>query len=365
MSDDYRIKITGSDFCKQLLTIFLFEIIFCCNKNICTGIQFLKILTNLFCQMIWNGKKRLCAKSKSFALHCCRYHFKRLARTNAMTVKIMSRPALTATSTPKDWFKHRRTYVNAARVSNAQVFIQEHAAAFTESWQRYQVPPQIVAAVIGVETNYGRLTGNIRTLDALCTLSFDYTRRAAFFQNELESFLTLMWQGKADPTSVKGSFAGALGICQFMPSNIEKLGVDLDGDGVVNLSESADDAIGSAAHYLREVGWVRGLPVSWPCRVTPEIVRWFDTGEARLTTSLQNLLDAGIELPAPLPVSPKTSVLLVSLPAGKTTVYRVGTANFAALLDYNRSFFYAQTVSDLADSILSGDVLPPEALPAA
>lgn len=288
-----------------------------------------------------------------------------LARTNATTVKIMSRPALTATSTPKDWFKHRRTYVNAARVSNAQVFIREHAAAFTESWKRYQVPPQIVAAVIGVETNYGRLTGNIRTLDALCTLSFDYTRRAAFFQNELESFLALMWQGKADPTSVKGSFAGALGICQFMPSNIEKLGVDLDGDGVVNLSESADDAIGSAAHYLREVGWVRGLPVSWPCRVTPEIVRWFDTGEARLTTSLQNLLDAGIELPAPLPVSPKTPVLLVSLPAGKTTVYRVGTANFAALLDYNRSFFYAQTVSDLADSILSGEVLPPEALPAA
>lgn len=161
-----------------------------------------------------------------------------------------------------------------------------------------------------------------------------------------------------------GNSAGALGICQFMPSNIEKLGVDLDGDGVVNLSESADDAIGSAAHYLREVGWVRRLPVSWPCRVTPEIVRWFDTGEARLTTSLQNLLDAGIELPAPLPVSPKTPVLLVSLPAGKTTVYRVGTANFAALLDYNRSFFYAQTVSDLADSILSGDVLPPEALPA-
>ena len=105
--------------------------------------------------------------------------------------------------------------------------------------------------------------------------------------------------------------------------------------------------------------------MSWPCRVTPEIVRWFDTGEARLTTSLQNLLDAGIKLPAPLPVSPKTPVLLVSLPAGKTTIYRVGTANFAALLDYNRSFFYAQTVSDLADSILAGDVLPPEALPAA
>ncbi len=287
-----------------------------------------------------------------------------LARTNTTTVKIMSRPALTASATPKDWFRHRRGYVNAARVSDAQAFIRANAAAFSEGWRRYQVPPQIIAAVIGVETNYGRLTGRIRTLDALCTLSFDYTRRAAFFQKELESFLFLTWRGKIDPISVLGSFAGALGICQFMPSNIEKLGVDLDGDGVVNLTQSAADAIASAAHYLQSVGWVRDLPVSWPCRVNSEIIRWFDTGETRLTTSLQNLLDAGIELPAPLRVSPKTPVLLVSLPAGKTTLYRVGTANFAALLDYNRSYFYAQTVSDLADSILAGEVLPPDDLPA-
>ena len=109
-----------------------------------------------------------------------------LARTNATTVKIMSRPALTATSTPKDWFKHRRTYVNAARVSNAQVFIREHAAAFTESWKRYQVPPQIVAAVIGVETHYGRETSARSMPSAPSLLTTPDARR--FFKTSWKVF---------------------------------------------------------------------------------------------------------------------------------------------------------------------------------
>ena len=285
-----------------------------------------------------------------------------VARTNATTARIMSKPALTATSSPKDWFRHRRTYVNITRVDDAQVFLEINSAAFTEAWKRFHVPPQVIAAVIGVETNYGRRTGNISTLDALCTLSFDYTRRAPFFQNELASFLTLTWKAGVDPATVRGSFAGALGICQFMPSNIEKLGVDMDGDGIVDLAKSPADAIGSAANYLSHVGWITHLPVSWPCEVPAEAARVFDTGEPKLTTTLQNLLDAGVRLPAPLPYPATLKVLLVSLKVGDKTVYRVGTANFAALLDYNRSFFYAQSVSDLADSILAGEVLPYETL---
>ncbi len=286
-------------------------------------------------------------------------------RPNDTTLRIMSRPSLTATSTPKDWFRHRRNYVNASRVADALTFIDANGAAFTEAWQRFHIPPQIVAAVIGIETNYGRRMGSIPTLDALCTLSFDYTRRAPFFQKELESFLTLTWRAGVEPRSIKGSFAGALGICQFMPSNIEKLGVDLDGDGVVNLSQSPADAIGSAANYLATVGWTPNLPVSWPCDVPTAAARIFDTGEPRLTTTLQNLLDAGVEMPAPLPYPPSLKVLLVSLPAGDQTIYRVGTPNFATLLDYNRSFFYAQSVADLASSILAGEVLELDLLAAA
>ncbi len=283
-------------------------------------------------------------------------------RPSDTTRRIMSRPAITASSTPKDWFRHRRNYVNASRVADGLAFIDANGAAFTEAWQRFRVPPQIVAAVIGIETNYGRRMGSIPTLDALCTLSFDYTRRAAFFQKELESFLTLTWRAGVEPRSVKGSFAGALGICQFMPSNIEKLGVDLDGDGVVNLSQSPADAIGSAANYLNKVGWDTTLPVSWPCDVPASAARIFDTGEPRLTTTLQNLLDAGVEMPSPLPYPPSLKVLLVSLPAGDKTLYRVGTPNFATLLDYNRSFFYAQSVSDLADSLQAGEPLEPDLL---
>lgn len=111
-----------------------------------------------------------------------------------------------------------------------------------------------------------------------------------------------------------GGFAGALGICQFMPSNIEKLGIDMDGDGKVDLTASTADAVASAANYLKSVGWDNRLPVTWPCRVSEAAARELDTGEARLTTTLQNALDAGVEPQGYVPFPPATPVLLVSLP---------------------------------------------------
>ena len=120
---------------------------------------------------------------------------------------------------------------------------------------------EIITAVIGVETIYGKSTGNVKTLDALATLSFDYTRRAAFFQNELASFLAICHKNKTDPTTVRGSFAGALGICQFMPSNIEKLGIDMDGDGKVDLTASTADAVASGgATTLKAWDGTTGCP---------------------------------------------------------------------------------------------------------
>ena len=145
-----------------------------------------------------------------------------------------------------------------------------------------------------------------------------------------------------------------------MPSSIERLGIDLDEDGVVNLMTSVEDAVASAANYLHSVGWDDALPISWACRVPSAAAPFFATGEPVLTTTLQNLLDAGIQLKAPLDVPPSLKVLLADFPLEKQRHYRVGTVNFAALLDYNRSFFYAQSVADLAACITARQVLPPD-----
>lgn len=216
------------------------------------------------------------------------------ARYSAVSERIMSRPRLTAGATPKNWPAHRKNFVNSQRITLGLNFMKANAASLASAFERWQVPPEIITAVIGVETIYGKSTGNVKTLDALATLSFDYTRRAAFFQNELASFLAICHKNKTDPTTVRGSFAGALGICQFMPSNIEKLGIDMDGDGKVDLTASTADAVASAANYLKSVGWDNRLPVTWPCRVSEAAARELDTGEARLTTTLQNALDAGV-----------------------------------------------------------------------
>lgn len=278
------------------------------------------------------------------------------ARYSAVSERIMSRPRLTAGAPPKNWPAHRKNFVNSQRITLGLNFMKANAASLASAFERWQVPPEIITAVIGVETIYGKSTGNVKTLDALATLSFDYTRRAAFFQNELASFLAICHKNKTDPTTVRGSFAGALGICQFMPSNIEKLGIDMDGDGKVDLTASTADAVASAANYLKSVGWDNRLPVTWPCRVSEAAARELDTGEARLTTTLQNALDAGVEPQGYVPFPPATPVLLVSLPTPskedpKAKVYLLGSVNFAALLDYNRSFFYAQSVTELAAAL--------------
>lgn len=132
------------------------------------------------------------------------------ARYSAVSERIMSRPRLTAGATPKNWPAHRKNFVNSQRITLGLNFMKANAASLASAFERWQVPPEIITAVIGVETIYGKSTGNVKTLDALATLSFDYTRRAAFFQNELASFLAICHKNKTDPTTVRGSFAGAL-----------------------------------------------------------------------------------------------------------------------------------------------------------
>ena len=219
--------------------------------------------------------------------------------------------------------------------------------------RRRGVSPEFVVAIIGVETYFGRVTGNFRTIDVLATLSFDYLRRADFYRRELVELLLLAREQRVDPLAFRGSFAGAIGLPQFMPGSVRRFAVDFDGDGRIDVAASAVDAIGSVASFLLEHGWQPGMPVLFEAEADEAIVDALGRGiEAAATWS--SALAAGVV--ADLPLTLDTPVLVIDLPyldeAGETQrLYRVGTVNFSALLHYNRSYFYATAVVELADAI--------------
>ena len=282
------------------------------------------------------------------------------ARYVGRTERIMKKPALTASPKPRNWLAHKQTFVNAERIYRGKRFIEQYAPTLRYASERWQVPAPIIAGIIGIETTFGKNQGRYRVFDTLCTLSFDYTRRATYFRNELCALLKICQQRDLPPHHLYGSFAGAIGLCQFMPSNILKLGVDLDRDGIVNLRDSAVDAIGSVANFLNHYGWDNSLPIVWECQTNMATAKRLGCCAASLTTTLQNALDAGVRVKAPLNASPDTPVLVVDLPIElpmekRDTLWRLGTVNFAALLQYNRSFFYAESVRELAIALSKGD----------
>ncbi len=275
------------------------------------------------------------------------------ARYIRRTERIMRKPANTASPKPRNWLAHKQAFVNTERIYKGRLFMHQHAATLRYASEYWGVNAAIIAAIIGIETTFGRNMGRYRVLDTLATLSFDYTRRAAYFRNELCALLKLSRQRDIAPQSISGSFAGAIGLCQFMPSNILKLGVDLDRDGIVNLRESPVDAIGSVANFLSQAGWDKTLPIVWECQTNMATARRLGCCAASLTTTLQNALDAGVRVSELMHASPSTPVLVVDLPVEyanerRDTLWRLGTVNFAALLKYNRSFFYAESVRELA-----------------
>jgi membrane-bound lytic murein transglycosylase B len=253
----------------------------------------------------------------------------------------------------RNWLEYRDRYLDERRVQAGVTFRRTHADALARASERYGVPPEIVVAVIGVETFYGRITGNFRTIDVLTTLSFDYVRRADYFRYELAELLLLAHEQQIDPVSLRGSFAGAIGLPQFMPGSLRRYAVDFDGDGRIDVSASAADAIGSVANFLMRHGWQRDLPVLFEAEASEDIVDALGRG-IDAESSWSSALAAGVAADLPLPLD--TPVLVIDLPyvtaSGESDrLYRVGTANFAALLRYNRSYFYAAAVVELAEAI--------------
>jgi len=253
----------------------------------------------------------------------------------------------------RNWLDYRKRYLEPARIQAGAGFWQANEAALARAEQHYGVPAEIIVAIIGVETYYGRITGNFRTLDVFTTLTFDYPRRAEFYRAEFIEFLLLAREQRLDPASYRGSFAGAIGLPQFMPGSIRRWGVDFDDDGRIDLLSSPADAIGSVANFLVGHGWQRELPVAFEVQASEEIVDALGRGIVARTT-WSAALAAGVTGDALLPLD--TEVIVIDLPlvdeSGQPArVYRVGTVNFSAILHYNRSYFYAAAVTEVAAAV--------------
>ncbi|MEJ7137679.1 lytic murein transglycosylase B [Amphibiibacter pelophylacis] len=260
-------------------------------------------------------------------------------------------------SRQRDWQAYQRRIVDPVRIRSGQRFMAENAQWLRRAQQQYGVEPAIVASIIGVETLYGRITGNFRVLDALTTLAFDFpdgrSDRRPFFRNELVAFFVWTLRENTPPDSVLGSYAGAIGLGQFMPSSILRDAVDFDGDGHIDLRGSVADAIGSVAHYFKNRGWTPGEPPTFDVTppddpqalatlLAPDIVPTFSAADLqRLGATLEPAAQAW-----------PGKLALVELPnADRPSSYVAGTPNFYAITRYNNSSFYAQSVVDLAHEL--------------
>ena len=199
------------------------------------------------------------------------------------------------------------------------------------------MPPEIIVAIIGVETEYGANTGSFRVLEALATLAFHYPRRADFFRTELEQFLLLARENGMDPVTMRGSFAGAIGIPQFMPGSQRRYAVDFDGDQKIDLSGSIDDAIGSVGRFLEQHGWEAGQPIAVAARTRGEPERSLIEAGIQPTMLVADLAQQGISADA----NPQATVTLVDLVSpGRPTEYWLGYNNFYVITRYNRCLLY-------------------------
>ena len=259
----------------------------------------------------------------------------------------------------KNWSAYRARFVERERIAAGTAFWRANQAWLAQAHERWGVPPEIVVGIIGVETFYGRVMGSFRSLDALATLAFDFpsgrSDRAPFFREQLEELLLWCQREGRDPQAVMGSFAGAVGLPQFMPGSINRYAVDFDDDGRIDLmrTESAADVVGSVAHYLAAFGWQRDLPTHFEV-IAPQA----RVDRARMlvpdilpTFSAQQFAEHGAQLP-PAGQRHEGLLALVELENGDAArSYVAGTTNFYALTRYNWSSYYALAVIELGRAV--------------
>lgn len=256
-------------------------------------------------------------------------------------------------SRPKEktmpWFKYRRIFSDTARSKNGAAFYRKHQAVLEQAYNKYGVPPSIIVAIIGVETRYGKVMGNDSVIQALATIAFGYPKREAFFTKELRAFLQMTQEDGLDPLALRGSYAGAMGMAQFMPSSYLRYAVDYNGDGKRDLWQTPSDAIFSIANYLSGNGWQKDqLIVDNALIAAPYNGQY---GHKPFTT-LNTLNNQGVDTQHVL-ASGDHRVGLLTLDGKEEPLYFITFPNFAVITTYNTSPMYAMAVFELAKSIES------------
>ena len=269
------------------------------------------------------------------------------AEKSERALALISRPA----EGTLEWKDYRKIFMTPERVEKGVKFWQENADTLIRVEKEYGVPPQIIVAIIGVETYYGRQTGGFKVLDTLTTLGFDFPRRSEFFRKELKNLFILAREQNLDITELTGSYAGAMGIPQFMPSSYRAYAVDYTADKQANIWQTEEDAIASVANYLSRHGWKKDKPVASRAKVTGT------NYEKVLSKGLKpdkKLSQAGKSGWSPFNVIPPSSkVLAMKMQGQDGPEYWLGMNNFYVVTRYNRSRMYALAVHQLARAVMS------------
>ncbi|NQD36634.1 lytic murein transglycosylase B [Permianibacter sp. IMCC34836] len=266
-------------------------------------------------------------------------------------IALMTKPA----EAVKPWKDYAPIFLTDARRNNGVAFWREHADTLAKAEQQFGVPAEYIVAIIGVETNYGRIMGKHRVLDALNTLAFYYPPRSPYFTGELEQFFVLAREQNWDLTTPMGSYAGAMGMGQFMPTSYRKWAVDFDGDGQVNLFQTPADAIGSVGNYFRIHGWQTGgammLPVSFAAEPAGSLLY-----PKRDVAPLNDLFAAGMQ--APVALQPDWQAALLVFDEADGRHYYLGFNNFRVITRYNKSPLYARAVLEFAGQLKAAYLQP-------
>jgi len=267
------------------------------------------------------------------------------AQIQPAVLEAMERPAEKA----KPWYEYRSIFVSERRIREGTQFWLAHRQALDRASIRSGVAPEYLAAILGVETYYGRLTGSYRVLDALATLAFEYPARAKFFRDELAQFMLLTREMNLNPLTIKGSYAGAMGAPQFMPSNYRRYAIDATADGRIDLWTNWADVCASVGNYLKEHGWNAGEPVMSEARVDADTAGGLDGRTLSLADTVESLHAKGVSFDSPL--LPDAPAMLVAADEADGAHWRVGYSNFYVITRYNHSALYAMAVYELAAAI--------------
>jgi len=258
---------------------------------------------------------------------------------------IMNRPG-----EARPWPAYRQQFVTEPSARRGSRFWRRHQRALKRAQKKFGVDPAIIVAIIGVESRYGRAAGRIRTLDALTTLTLKYPRRAKFFRRELIQFLLLAREQRMDPLTVRGSYAGAVGAAQFMPSSYRNYAIDFDNDGRADLMGSRADAIGSVANYFKRHGWKTGEPALSKARIEGTVHTWFRDLRIAPVLTLKQLGHYGITAEQ-TDRDPDLRATLITLDGENGPEYRLGHDNYYVITRYNKNRKYAVAVYELSELI--------------